>query len=96
MDFFSVSIFHKIFIIFYSLLMIYCLYFDFKEKNEMENRVRDKIDNDFKTEIILEIDEEEKYMLRSLVYQYGYRSMEEFIISILDNEINETKERIIY
>ena len=96
MDFFSVSIFHKIFIIFYSLLMIYCFCFDFKEKNEMENKVRDKIDKEFKTEIVLEIDEEENYMLRSLVYQYGYRSMEEFIVSILDNEINEYEERIIY
>lgn len=98
MDFFSVSIFHKVFIVFYSILIIYCFYFDFKEKNQMENRIRDKIDKEFKTEIVLEVDDEEKYMLRSLVYQYSYRSIEEFIVSILNDEINEyeERERIIY
>lgn len=98
MDFFSVSVFHKIFIIFYNFLIIYCFCFDFREKNQIENKIKDKIDKEFKTEIVLEVDEEEKYMLRSLVYQYSYRSIEEFIVSILNDEINEyeDEERIIY
>lgn len=96
MDFCSFDILHKMFIVFYNCLIIYCFYFDLKEKNKIENRIKDKIDKQFKTEIVLEVDDEEIYMLRSLVYEYGYKNIEEFIVSILNNEINEYEERIIY
>lgn len=97
MDFLSTSILHKLFIVFYSFLIIYGFYFDFKEKNKMEKRIKDKIDKEFKTEIVLEVDEEEKYMLRSLAYEYGYNNVEEFMVSILNNEINDDEEEwIIY
>ena len=43
----------------------------------------------YKTEILLEIDEDEKYMLRNLAYDYGYDSIEEFIVTILNEEINK-------
>ena len=79
MDFVSVSILHKLFIVFYSFMIIYGFYFDIKEK----------IYDQYKTEILLEIDEDEKYMLRNLAYDYGYNSIEEFMITILNEEVNE-------
>ena len=78
MDFVSVSILHKLFIVFY-----------IKEKNKIEKRIKEKIYDQYKTEILLEIDEDEKYMLRNLAYDYGYNSIEEFMITILNEEVNE-------
>lgn len=87
MDFISVSMLHKLFIVFYSFIIIYGFYFDIKEKNKIEKRIKEKIYEKHKTEILLEIDEDEKYMLRNLAYDYGYNSIEEFIIEILNEEI---------
>lgn len=87
MDFISVSMLHKLFIVFYSFIIIYGFYFDLKEKNKIEKRIKEKIYEKYKTEILLEIDEDEKYMLRNLAYDYGYNSIEEFIIEILNEEI---------
>ncbi|MBS6185473.1 MAG: hypothetical protein E7E64_05515 [Clostridium celatum] len=86
MDFISVSILHKLFIIFYSFIIIYGFYYDIKEKNKIEKRIKEKIYDQYKTEILLEIDEDEKYMLRNLAYDYGYNSIEEFMITILNEE----------
>ena len=86
MDFVSVSILHKLFIIFYSFIIIYGFYYDIKEKNKIEKRIKEKIYDQYKTEILLEIDEDEKYMLRNLAYDYGYNSIEEFMITILNEE----------
>ncbi|WP_297713635.1 hypothetical protein [Clostridium sp.] len=87
MDFISVSILHKLFIVIYSFIIIYGFYFDIKEKNKIEKRIKEKIYDQYKTEILLEIDEDEKYMLRNLAYDYGYNSIEEFMIVILNEEI---------
>ena len=87
MDFISVSILHKLFIIFYSFIIIYGFYYDIKEKNKIEKRIKEKIYDQYKTEILLEIDEDEKYMLRNLAYDYGYNSIEEFMITILKEEV---------
>ena len=89
MDFISGSILHKLFIVFYSLIIIYGFYSDIKEKNKIEKRIKEKIEDQYKTEIFLEIDEDEKYMLRNLAYDYGYDSIEEFIVTILNEEINK-------
>ena len=89
MDFISGSILHKLFIVFYSLIIIYGFYSDIKEKNKIEKRIKEKIDDQYKTEILLAIDEDEKYMLRNLAYDYGYDSIEEFIVTILNEEINK-------
>ena len=89
MDFVSGSILHKLFIIFYILIIVYGFYSDIKEKNKIEKRIKEKIDDQYKTEILLEIDEDEKYMLRNLAYDYGYNSIEEFMITILNEEVNE-------
>ena len=89
MDFISGSILHKLFIVFCSLIIIYGFYSDIKEKNKIEKRIKEKIDDQYKTEILLEIDEDEKYMLRNLAYDYGYDSIEEFIVTILNEEINK-------
>lgn len=89
MDFISISILHKLFIVLYSLIIILGFYFDFREKNKIEKRIKEKIDNQYKSEILLEIDEDEKYMLRNLAYDYGYNTIEEFIVSILNEEIDE-------
>ena len=89
MDFISGSILHKLFIVFYSLIIIYGFYSDIKEKNKIEKRIKEKIADQYKTEILLEIDEDEKYMLRNLAYDYGYDSIEEFIVTILNEEINK-------
>lgn len=89
MDFISVSILHKLFIVFYSFIIIYGFYYDIKEKNKIEKRIKEKINDQYKTEILLEIDEDEKYMLRNLAYDYGYDSIEEFIVTILNEEINK-------
>lgn len=56
MDFISVSILHKLFIVFYSFIIIYGFYSDIKEKNKIEKRIKEKIDDQYKTEILLEID----------------------------------------
>lgn len=87
MDFISVSILHKLFIVIYSFIIIYGFYFDIKEKNKIEKRIKEKIYDQYKTEILLEIDEDEKYMLKNLAYDYGYNSIEEFMIVILNEEI---------
>lgn len=92
MDFISVSILHKLFVVFYSIIIICGFYFDIKEKNKMEKRIKERIDSEFKTEIILEVDEEEKYMLRNLAYEYGYDCIEEFIVSILNEDIENNEE----
>lgn len=89
MDFISGSILHKLFIVFYSFIIIYGFYYDIKEKNKIEKRIKEKIDDQYKTEILLEIDEDEKYMLSNLAYDYGYNSIEEFMVTILDEELNE-------
>lgn len=89
MDFINVSILHKLFIIFYSFIIIYGFYYDIKEKNKIEKRIKEKIYDQYKTEILLEIDEDEKYMLRNLAYDYGYNSIEEFMITILNEEVKE-------
>ena len=89
MDFISVSILHKLFIVFYSFIIFYGFYSDIKEKNKIEKRIKEKINDQYKTEILLEIDEDEKYMLRNLAYDYGYDSIEEFIVTILNEEINK-------
>ncbi|MDU2489011.1 MAG: hypothetical protein E7D27_00285 [Clostridium celatum] len=89
MDFINVSILHKLFIIFYSFIIIYGFYYDIKEKNKIEKRIKEKIYDQYKTEILLEIDEDEKYMLRNLAYDYGYNSIEEFIITIINEEVKE-------
>ena len=89
MDFVSGSILHKLFIIFYILIIVDGVYSDIKEKNKIEKRIKEKIDDQYKTEILLEIDEDEKYMLRNLACDYGYDSIEEFIVKILNQEINK-------
>ena len=89
MDFISNSVLHKLFIVFYSFIIIYGFYSDIKEKNKIEKRIKEKINDQYKTEILLEIDEDEKYMLRNLAYDYGYDSIEEFIVTILNEEINK-------
>lgn len=58
----------------------------------MEKRIREKIDGQYKTEILLEIDEDEKYMLKSLAYDYGYNTIEEFIVTILNEEVNDERD----
>ncbi|WP_195999363.1 hypothetical protein [Clostridium sp. 1001271B_151109_B4] len=88
MDFFYSSILHKLFIVLYSILIIYGFYLVLKEKSDMEKKIKDKINKQYKTEIILEVDEEEKYMLRNLASDYGYSNIEEFMVSILNKEIN--------
>ena len=88
MDFFYNSILHKLFIVLYSILIIYGFYLVLKEKSDMEKKIKDKINKKYKTEIILEVDEEEKYMLRNLASDYGYSNIEEFMVSILNKEIN--------
>lgn len=89
MDFISNSILHKLFIVFYSVIIIVGFYFDIKEKNKVEKRIKEKIDDQYKTEISLEINEDEKYMLRNLACDYGYNTIEEFIVSILNEEIDD-------
>lgn len=89
MDFISNSVLHKLFIVFYSVIIIVGFYFDIKEKNKIENRIKEKIDDQYKTEISLEINEDEKYMLRNLACDYGYNTIEEFIVSILNEEIDD-------
>ena len=89
MDFISVSILHKLFIVFYSFIIIYGFYSDLKEKNKIEKRIKEKIYDQYKAEILLEIDEDEKYMLSNLAYDYGYNSIEDFMITILNEEISE-------
>ena len=89
MDFINVSILHKLFIVFYSFIIIYGFYYDIKEKNKIEKRIKEKIYDQYNTEILLEIDEDEKYMLRNLAYDYGYNSIEEFIITIINEEVKE-------
>ena len=92
MDFINSSILHKVFIIFYIVIIIYGFYSDIKDKNKVEKRIREKIDGQYKTEILLEIDEDEKYMLKSLVYDYGYNTIEEFIVTILNEEVNDERD----
>ena len=89
MDFVSGSILHKLFIIFYILIIVYGFYSDIKEKNKIEKRIKEKIDDQYETEILLEIDEDERYILRNLACDYGYDSIEEFIVKILNQEINK-------
>ncbi|MBX9136102.1 MULTISPECIES: hypothetical protein [unclassified Clostridium] len=92
MDFINSSILHKVFIIFYIVIIIYGFYSDIKDKNKVEKRIREKIDGQYKTEILLEIDEDEKYMLKSLAYDYGYNTIEEFIVTILNEEVNDERD----
>ncbi|WP_198133989.1 MULTISPECIES: hypothetical protein [Clostridium] len=54
----------------------------------MEKRIKEKINKQYKTEIIVEVDEEEKYMLKNLASDYGYSNIEEFMVSILNKEID--------
>ena len=61
---------------------------DLKEKSDMEKRIKEKINKQYKTEIIVEVDEEEKYMLKNLASDYGYSNIEEFMVSILNKEID--------
>lgn len=88
MDFFSSCVLHKLFIVLYSILIIYGFYLVLKEKSDIEKRIKDKINKQYKREITLEVDEEEKYMLRNLATDYGYSNIEEFMVSILNKEIN--------
>lgn len=96
MDFINSSILHRVCIIFYSVIIIYGFYSDIKEKNKVEKRIREKIDGQYKTEILLEIDEDEKYMLKSLAYDYGYNTIEEFIVTILNEEVNDERDEYNY
>ncbi|WP_207743058.1 hypothetical protein [Clostridium saudiense] len=79
---------HKLFIVLYSTLIIYGFYLVLKEKSDMEKRIKEKINKQYKTEIIVEVDEEEKYMLKNLASDYGYSNIEEFMVSILNKEID--------
>ena len=88
MDFFYGSMLHKFFIVLYSTLIIYGFYLVLKEKSDMEKRIKEKINKQYKTEIIVEVDEEEKYMLKNLASDYGYSNIEEFMVSILNKEID--------
>ena len=88
MDFFYSSMLHKLFIVLYSTLIIYGFYLVLKEKSDMEKRIKEKINKQYKTEIIVEVDEEEKYMLKNLASDYGYSNIEEFMVSILNKEID--------
>lgn len=88
MDFFYGSMLHKLFIVLYSTLIIYVFYLVLKEKSDMEKRIKEKINKQYKTEIIVEVDEEEKYMLKNLASDYGYSNIEEFMVSILNKEID--------
>ncbi len=83
----DLNILHKLFIVFYIFIIIYGLYLDIKEKNKMEKRIKEKVNNKYRTKILLEIAEDEKYMLKNLTYDYGYNSIEEFIVNILNEEI---------
>ncbi len=83
----DLNILNKLFIVFYIFIIIYGLYLDIKEKNKMEKRIKEKVNNKYRTKILLEIDEDEKYMLKNLTYDYGYNSIEEFIVNILNEEI---------
>ena len=75
MDFFYGSMLHKLFIVLYSTLIIYGFYLVLKEKSDMENRIKEKINKRYKTEITLNVD-------------YGYSNIEEFMVSILNKEID--------
>lgn len=88
MDFLYGSMLHKLFIVLYSTLIIYGFYLVLKEKSDMEKRIKEKINKQYKTEIIVEVDEEEKYMLKNLASDYGYSNIEEFMVSILNKEID--------
>lgn len=88
MDFFYGSMLHKLFIVLYITLIIYGFYLVLKEKSDMEKRIKEKINKQYKTEIIVEVDEEEKYMLKNLASDYGYSNIEEFMVSILNKEID--------
>ena len=79
---------HKLFIVLYSTLIIYGFYLVLKEKSDMEKRIKEKINKQYKTEIIVEVDEQEKYMLKNLASDYGYSNIEEFMVSILNKEID--------
>lgn len=91
-DFLYNNMEHKLFIILYSILIIYGFYLVLKEKSDIERNIKEKINKRYKTEITLNIDKEEKYMLRNLACDYGYSSIEEFIVSILNNEINREED----
>lgn len=88
MEFLSSGVLHKLFIVLYSILIIYGFYLVLKEKSDIEKRIKDKINKQYKREITLEVDEEEKYMLRNLATDYGYSNIEEFMVSILNKEID--------
>lgn len=88
---FLCNIKHKIFIMLYSFFIIYGFYLVLKEKSDIEKNINEKINKKYKVEITLNVDKEEIYMLENLAYDYGYSSIEEFIISILNDEINEYK-----
>ena len=67
-------------------------YLLYKEKSDIERNIKEKINKRYKTEITLNVDKGEKYMLRNLACDYGYSSIEEFIVSILNNEINREED----
>mgnify|MGYP002227815632 CR=1 FL=1 len=92
-DFLYNNMEHKLFIILYSILIIYGFYLVLKEKKWYWKKYkRKKLNKRYKTEITLNVDKEEKYMLRNLACDYGYSSIEEFIVSILNNEINREED----
>ena len=75
-----------------NLIPIFLFYLVLKEKSDIERNIKEKINKRYKTEITLNVDKEEKYMLRNLACDYGYSSIEEFIVSILNNEINREED----
>lgn len=90
MDIFILNTLHKLFIILYNLLLVYGFYFDYKEKKKIKNKIENKINKECMTELVLEIDNEEKYMLKNLAYEYGCNSIEDYIIMKLNSEINNS------
>ena len=65
-DFLYNNMEHKLFIILYSILIIYGFYLVLKEKSDIERNIKEKINKRYKTEITLNVDKEEKYILNNI------------------------------
>ena len=84
----NINIINIFFIILYNFILFIGFFLEIKYKFIQEKRIKEKVQEKITTDIKLDIDKDEKLMLKILAKASGFDKIEDFIYYTLNEDLN--------